>query len=193
MHMKPSDILKKGETMTKICTTKNPSKILSEKGWIIFEDILNNSLLDSLKKDLDSAYEVCRATQLKNCVDINTDGTVHHVLALGNSFVDLLEMQLLHEHLIEYFEGNYIINSFGDVIHSQKEASYVCNIHRDVRSFTGNLIKQQLDYPRMLGYNQGENLSPHLQQILGYNPRIPTNLDEWYQPPEKSFYKPGQG
>jgi ectoine hydroxylase-related dioxygenase (phytanoyl-CoA dioxygenase family) len=54
-------------------------------------------------------------------------------------------------------------------------------------------IKQQFDYPRMLGEDVGRQLSEPIRQVIGYNARVPASLDEWYQPPEKRMYKPGQG
>jgi ectoine hydroxylase-related dioxygenase (phytanoyl-CoA dioxygenase family) len=58
-------------------------------------------------------------------------------------------------------------------------------------TFTRPFVKQQLDYPRLLG----EEFPPNerVRQVLGYNARVPVNYDEWYQPPEKRMYKPGQG
>jgi len=58
-------------------------------------------------------------------------------------------------------------------------------------TFTRPFVKQQLDYPRMLG----ESFPPNeqLRQVLGYNARVPSSYDEWYQPPGKRMYKPGQG
>ncbi len=58
-------------------------------------------------------------------------------------------------------------------------------------TFTRPFVKQQLDYPRLLG--EDFTRSPRLRQVLGYNARVPANLDEWYQPPEKRMYRPGQG
>ncbi len=60
-------------------------------------------------------------------------------------------------------------------------------------TFTPPYIKQQLDYPRLLGYEYGDAVSANLRQVLGYNARVPTSLDEWYQPPDKRLYRPGQG
>jgi len=58
-------------------------------------------------------------------------------------------------------------------------------------TFTRPFFKQQMDYPRMLGDAYPKN--DKLRQLLGYNARVPSNYDEWYQPPEKRMYKPGQG
>ena len=59
-------------------------------------------------------------------------------------------------------------------------------------TFSRSFLKQQLDYPRYLGAAYGESLTPELRQLLGYDSRVPTSLEEWYQPSEKRFYKPGQ-
>lgn len=58
-------------------------------------------------------------------------------------------------------------------------------------TFTRPFFKQQMDYPRMLG----EAFPPNerVRQVLGYDSRVPANHDEWYQPPERRMYKPGQG
>ena len=60
-------------------------------------------------------------------------------------------------------------------------------------AFTRPFVKPQLDYPRALGYERGDDFSPALRQLLGYNARVPTSLDEWYQPPGKRLYKRDQG
>ena len=60
-------------------------------------------------------------------------------------------------------------------------------------TFTRPYIKQQLDYPRYMGYERAEEFSEDLRQVIGYNARVPATLDEWYQPPNKRMYKPGQG
>lgn len=58
-------------------------------------------------------------------------------------------------------------------------------------TFSRPFFKQQMDYPRMLGESFPKN--ERMRQVLGYNARVPGNLDEWYQPPERRMYKPGQG
>lgn len=58
-------------------------------------------------------------------------------------------------------------------------------------AFTRPFFKQQMDYPRMLGEDYPPN--ERMRQVLGYNARVPSSYDEWYQPPERRMYKPGQG
>ncbi len=60
-------------------------------------------------------------------------------------------------------------------------------------AFTRPFVKQQLDYPRALGYERAASLSPTLRQLLGYNARVPVSLNEWYQPPELRLYRRDQG
>jgi Phytanoyl-CoA dioxygenase (PhyH) len=60
-------------------------------------------------------------------------------------------------------------------------------------AFTRPFVKQQLDYPRAIGYEMADRLSPALRQVLGYNARVPASLDDWYQPPERRLYKRDQG
>ena len=60
-------------------------------------------------------------------------------------------------------------------------------------SFTRPFMKQQLDYPRFLGYEYGEILSEDMRQVLGYKSRVPANLHEYYQPVEKRMYQRDQG
>jgi ectoine hydroxylase-related dioxygenase (phytanoyl-CoA dioxygenase family) len=55
-----------------------------------------------------------------------------------------------------------------------------------------SFIKQLLDYPRALGYDNMESFSFEMQQLLGYHSRVPASLEEWYQPENKRFYKKGQ-
>jgi ectoine hydroxylase-related dioxygenase (phytanoyl-CoA dioxygenase family) len=55
--------------------------------------------------------------------------------------------------------------------------------------FCKSSLKQLLDYPRALG---SKEFSPEIRQLLGYDSRVPSSLDEWYQPKEARFYKPNQ-
>nr|WP_199045316.1 phytanoyl-CoA dioxygenase family protein [Dyella sp. ASV24] len=58
-------------------------------------------------------------------------------------------------------------------------------------TFTRPFFKQQMDYPRLLGESYTDD--ERLRQVLGYNSRVPVGYNEWYQPPERRMYKPGQG
>jgi ectoine hydroxylase-related dioxygenase (phytanoyl-CoA dioxygenase family) len=55
-----------------------------------------------------------------------------------------------------------------------------------------SFMKQLLDYPRAIGYERMNEFSYKMQQSLGYHSRVPSSLDEWYQPEEYRFYKKDQ-
>jgi ectoine hydroxylase-related dioxygenase (phytanoyl-CoA dioxygenase family) len=59
-------------------------------------------------------------------------------------------------------------------------------------TFTKGLVKPQFDYIRCFGEARVAKMDPRLQQMLGWNARVPASLDEWYQPVESRFYRPGQ-
>jgi len=245
-------------------------------GWTIVERAVPADLIERLRADLQAAYTSQRALQIRNGVGDGTDGTVHHLPLAGGSFLEFLERRFCGEILDGFFGGPYIINTFGGVLNLPGDLSYVGRIHRDLRSFSGDLalmaqllvmlddfteqngatyllsgshrrpeppsqdeffrgavrmiapagsivvfnsnlwhaagpnrsqaprraltlaftrpfMKQQLDYPRALGYERATSFSPALRQVLGYNARIPTSLDEWYQPPDLRLYQKNQG
>lgn len=55
--------------------------------------------------------------------------------------------------------------------------------------FCKSSLKQLLDYPRAIGPKE---FSPEIRQLLGFDSRVPSSLDEWYQPKENRFYKQNQ-
>jgi len=249
---------------------------MKAKGWFLFENVVDPSLVRELIKDLEESYEIRRPIQIKNGVDANTEGTAHHLLADGKSFLEFLKRAYLDEYFKSFFGGNYILNAFGGNLNLKKQFTYASNVHRDVRTFTreikfllniivllddftldngathllagshlkpdkpsdeeffsqadravgksGSIVlwdsniwhaagvnltdlprrslsliyskpfmKQQFDYPRSVGYENADSLSEACRQIVGYNARVPASLDDWYQPPEKRFYKKDQG
>jgi len=245
-------------------------------GWVIYENVLTPEFVDEVNESLKGAYQIRRAIQIENGIGENTDGTLHHLIDRDNFALEFLSRGYFSEEIERFFNGKYILNAFGAVINSKNIQQYVQKIHRDVRSFTGDMkmmiqmlvvlddfteengatyflsgshkrddrpdpnyfynhavraivkrgsiilfdsnlwhaagtnttdkirraltigftppyIKQQFDYPRSLGYEYGESLSDALRQIIGYNARVPATLYEYYQPPHKRMYRPGQG
>ena len=53
-------------------------------------------------------------------------------------------------------------------------------------------MKPQMDWPRFLGKDAEAGLSARARQLLGYDARVPADLDEYYQPPERWTFKPDQ-
>lgn len=252
---------------------------IKENGHTIIPSFFDKSFMNKLSNALDNSYEICREIQIKNGTDVLTNGTAHHLLGTNDClYIDVLAKICFSDvfsFIKNYFNGNFIVNSYGGLINITSKPSYVANIHRDIRFFSGNsplmlnmlimlddftlengatylltkshlkeerptddffyeksdraigkkgdvlffnsnlwhsaglnsteqvrraltitftkpFMKQQLDYSRAIGYDEVEKLSPELQQLVGFYSRIPSNLEEWYQKPEKRFYRPGQ-
>jgi hypothetical protein len=246
------------------------------RGWMVIERFVEAPFVARMLSDLERAYGICRGHQIKNGVDAVTEGTLHHLIGQGDTFIELIDrMEPLMPHLEWYFRGKFILNSFGGNI-LKKSSSYANAIHRDIRTYSGDMplllntlltlddftvengatflmtgghrlaekptdqqfyavaqqavapagslllfdsnlwhaagvnqtdrarrsvtpmyckpfMKQQFDYPRAVGYDQLDQLSELRRQLLGYYSRVPATLDEWYQPPERRMYRPGQG
>lgn len=126
---------------------RNNIEELQAKGFTLFRQVYDQSYLDVLSQAMDKSYEVCRSVQVSNQVQEVTDGTVHHLLATGDAiFLNLLERicaSMLGVFIDQFFRGKYILNSYGGVINLSNNPSYVANIHRDIRFFSG-------DFPLML-------------------------------------------
>jgi len=249
---------------------------LGERGWTLLEGMVPQALCARVTSALEEVYAEQRALQLRNGVGDGTDGTVHHLPCAGGVFLDVLELVVSRAPLDAFFGAPFILNTYGAVLNRPADAAYVGRVHRDQRTFSGDMrlmaqllvmlddfteangatylldgshrlrerppddlffrtaarasgpagsivmfdsnlwhaagvnrtgsprraltmaftrpfVKQQLDYPRALGVDRASTMSPLLRQLLGYNARIPVNLDEWYQPPDKRAYKRDQG
>lgn len=59
--------------------------------------------------------------------------------------------------------------------------------------FTRSFFKPQIDYVRALGEETILKLPQRSQQLLGYYSRVPANLDQFYQPEERRYYRRHQG
>jgi ectoine hydroxylase-related dioxygenase (phytanoyl-CoA dioxygenase family) len=251
-------------------------QVMADYGWIVYEDAMDADFIEEITNSLVKTYEVRREIQIANGIGANMNGTLHHLVERDIFTLKLLEQRYCESQIRHFLKGNYILNSLGAVINLKDDKPYVQNIHRDIRSFTGDFkimiqmmivlddftiengatyflsgshkrddkpaddyfynnaeratvkkgsiilfdsnlwhsagknntdgkrrtltmaftrpfFKQQLDYPRVLGYTFGEGLNEYLRQVLGYNSRVPENLNEYYQPVEKRMYQPDQG
>ncbi len=113
---------------------------MNEKGWLIFHDIIPPNLIDQMLQHMQAAYLVCRDIQLQNNIPENNEGTLHHLVELGKGFLDYLALsEQFNPHFESYFKGKYILNSFGGNMNQKNVMSYAHNIHRDIRSYSGEL------------------------------------------------------
>jgi len=53
-------------------------------------------------------------------------------------------------------------------------------------------MKQRMDWVRFIPKSIADQLDPQARRIIGYDTRIPSSLEEFFQPEEKRLYKGGQ-
>lgn len=156
---------------------------LKDNGYTIFPKIFDAEFVEKARTAIDKSYIVCKKIQLKNKVDEVTDGTVHHLIATGDSFfLTVLEKVCtteLYSFIRKYFNGNFILNSYGGVINLPSKPSYVSNIHRDIRFFSGK-FPLMLNMLIMLDDFSKENGATYL---------LPDSHKKEDKPNEKEFYK----
>ena len=113
---------------------------LNNQGWVVLEQAIDQRLVGRMLEDLDKSWKICREIQAQNGVANDADLTVHHILPLGTSFLDFIdEMEPLMPYIEHYFGGKFILNSFGGAINTRGHTSYAQRVHRDIRTFSGNM------------------------------------------------------
>lgn len=113
---------------------------MNERGWAIFPQLISQDFVDRMNADMEIAYKICRSIQIKNKVDKDTEFTLHHLIGQGDTFLEFIAlMEGLNEYFEIYFEGKFILNSLGGAINSAYSRSYAHRIHRDIRSYSGEL------------------------------------------------------
>lgn len=120
-------------------TTDEFSMALDQYGWAIYENVLTPEFVDIINASLEDAYHIRRVIQIENGIGANTDGTLHHLIDRDNFAMEFLGQGYFDEEIRQFLKGNFIVNAFGAVINSRNVSQYVQKIHRDVRSFTGNI------------------------------------------------------
>jgi ectoine hydroxylase-related dioxygenase (phytanoyl-CoA dioxygenase family) len=113
---------------------------MRDRGWVVFERAVDDALINDMLADLDRAWETCREVMIRNGVFSDAELTVHHLIGQGQSFLGYIdEMEPLMPYLEHYFEGRFILNSFGGAINTFGRTSYAQRIHRDIRSYSGDM------------------------------------------------------
>ena len=112
---------------------------LRSHGWVLVPSVLDPPLRERLVHAIEEAHVVLRKIQVANGVGEGTDGTVHHLPLVSDVFLEFLAAQPCGEILSGYFGGPYVLNTFGGVLNLPNNLSYVGGIHRDQRSYSGEL------------------------------------------------------
>ncbi|MCC8402164.1 phytanoyl-CoA dioxygenase family protein [Paraburkholderia sp. MMS20-SJTN17] len=142
--------------------------------------LIRSELIDSLVKALGPSLALRDAIRRRNGVLENSAGTLHHLLMDDACYVELLsELSVLEPVLRGFFEGNFVLNSYGGVINERESRSYVQSVHRDIR-FGSDTRRFMMNALVMLDDFTLENGATH---ILAQS----QNVRE--QPTDEHFYR----
>ena len=161
------------------------------KGWFIFHEIVSMELVQRMLDDMQSAYQFCRNIQVNNNIPENNEGTLHHLVELGNSFLEyLIFSEQLNPYFENYFNGKYILNSFGGNINRKGVTSYASKIHRDIRSYSAH-IPLLLNTLVMLDHFTHDNGATYLMSGSHCTHPEPPSEVEFAQMAEQAIAKAG--
>lgn len=150
--------------------------IMAERGWVVFEAAVGPDLVARMTADLEASWETCREVMVRNGVATDADLTVHHLIGQQPSFLDYIdETEALDPYFEAYFGGRYILNSFGGAINTARRTSYAHRVHRDIRSFSGDM-PLLLNTLVMLDAFTAENGATHM--LSGSHKRAEKPTDE---------------
>jgi len=115
---------------------------LTEKGYTVLTGFFKKCFVGRLIDDLDFWIDYADTIRVKTGLGKVMEGVAHHVMGREDAMADLVRMLPFDEVLQEYFDGPYILNSFGGMkyIEGHKETyDHAYNFHRDVRTYSPNL------------------------------------------------------
>lgn len=113
---------------------------MKEQGWVIFESAIDADLVRRMNAEVEKAWETTREIMIRNGVFNDAELTVHHLIGQQPSFLEYLaQTEPLEPYFQHYFRGRYILNSFGGAINTPGRTSYAQRIHRDIRTYSGDM------------------------------------------------------
>lgn len=135
---------------------------LDTQGWTIIPRMIGSALTDTLCAALVPSLALRDEIRQRKGLSENNDGTLHHLLMDARCYVDLLASFESLDSLFKcYFDGHYILNSYGGVINERTARSYVQNVHRDIR-FSSDAKRFMLNALVMLDDFTEENGATYL-------------------------------
>lgn len=108
------------------------------KGWTKIDGVYQEKLLDKVKLEFVREEHRFSEIQQRKGIRAQTRNATHHTLLVCPSMLELLEENKIHPLLEAYFGGKYILSTMGLSKVISGSGVYTQNIHRDVRTFTGD-------------------------------------------------------
>lgn len=111
---------------------------LAERGWALFPSVVPCAQLGPIRAAVLQSVADCGRRQVASGACAAPDGTAHHAVGQYPALDDFLERRWLGDHISRYFGGApYILHAFNPALVAPHDASYLHNIHRDVRTHAG--------------------------------------------------------
>lgn len=113
---------------------------MAQRGWVVIPAAVDRELVDRMLEDIEKSWVTCREIMEHNGVATDAELTVHHLIGQQQSFLDYVDdLESLMPYLEHYFQGKFILNSFGGAINTKGRTSYAQRVHRDIRSYSGEM------------------------------------------------------
>ena len=93
-------------------TLNDFNKKIDKDGWVVFPEVIDQSTLEKLRNGLDIACIECQEIMVKNKIT-NSEEMAHHLPQPSNVFFDFILEYPLYEYIRAYFDGNFILHTFG--------------------------------------------------------------------------------
>jgi ectoine hydroxylase-related dioxygenase (phytanoyl-CoA dioxygenase family) len=116
---------------------------LEKEGYTILPEVVSHEYLDRLTAPLSEAFELHRSIQVKNKVEIETNGVALHILGTHHDYVDFLnklnDFGIIDHLRYDFFGSKFILNSFSALSTVPYADNFAAIVHRDIRFFSGSL------------------------------------------------------
>lgn len=112
---------------------------IEERGWTAFRGVYAADQIKKVCDELDSIRPIYDQVQTEQGVIEETRNAYHHTVVLSPAQLELINPNPIHDFLEHYFDGRYILNTMGTSYVLPKKGIYTQNIHRDIRTFSGDI------------------------------------------------------
>ena len=113
--------------------TKNLVYEIQNLGWTKITSAFDSRYIDFAKESIEKSKKIYARAQLKAGLQKETVGTTHHLPFLFPELVKATFNDDVWSFLGNYFEGKFILGSFGSTTLVPKGSTYTQKMHRDAR------------------------------------------------------------
>ncbi len=112
--------------------------LIMSRGWAVFDNVYDTNAVSQYSTALQMLTSEHSEVQKDRGCSEDMDGTSHCLLSRPTVLYEILAALPLRDYVTRYFNGSFILNSFGGVVNNGQDTSYLFKPHRDVRSFAEN-------------------------------------------------------